>query len=90
MFKVLSLFLFLFNCAVLYDIECWAIKKQHVHKKCVLEMRILRWIRGKTRKDRIGNEEFCLHLWMASIDKKKKKKKEELSLEVIWLCAKES
>ena len=77
MFKVVSLFLFLFNCAVLYDIECWAIKKQHVHKKCVLEMRILRWIRGKTKKDRIGNEEFCLHLWMASIDFKKRKKKKE-------------
>ena len=38
---------------MLYDIDGWAIKKQHLHKMSIVEMRILRWIRGNTRKDKI-------------------------------------
>ena len=38
--------------AMLYGTECWAVKKQHIHKMSVVEMRMLRWISG-TQKDRI-------------------------------------
>ena len=37
---------------MLYGIECWAVKKQHVSKMNIVEMRMLRWMRGKTRRDR--------------------------------------
>jgi hypothetical protein len=39
--------------AMMYDAECWATKGQHVQKMSVAEMRMLRWICGHTRKDRI-------------------------------------
>ena len=42
--------------AMTYEAECWSIKKQHMHKKDVVEMRMLRWMCGKTRHDRIRNE----------------------------------
>ena len=29
----------------------WAVKKKHTHKMSVVEMRMLRWMSGKTRKD---------------------------------------
>ena len=34
--------------AMLYGTECWIVKKQHIHKISVIEMRILRWISGNT------------------------------------------
>jgi hypothetical protein len=42
--------------AMMYDAECWATKGQHVQKMSVTEMRMLRWICGHTRKDRIRND----------------------------------
>ena len=42
--------------ALLYGTECWAIKSQHEHKFNVAEMRMLRWMSGHTRKDRIRND----------------------------------
>ena len=36
----------------------WVVKKQHFHKMNVAEMRILRWIRGNTKKDGIQNEKI--------------------------------
>ena len=41
--------------AMLYGAECWAANKQ-VHKMSVAEMRMLRWMSDKTRKDKIRNE----------------------------------
>jgi len=41
--------------ALLYGAECWPIKKTHVQKLMVTEMRIIRWICGYTRKDKISN-----------------------------------
>ena len=40
---------------MLYETECWA-TKEHVDKMSVIEMRMLRWMSGKTRKDRVRNE----------------------------------
>ena len=34
-------------------IECWPIKKQHMHKMDTVEMRMLRWMSGKSRKYKI-------------------------------------
>lgn len=34
------------------------VKKQHVYKISVIEMRLLGWISGNTSKDRIQNEEI--------------------------------
>ena len=31
---------------MLYGIECWVIKKQHVHKMSSAKMRMLTWISG--------------------------------------------
>ena len=45
-----------------YGEECWPIKKQHMHKMNVVEMRMLRWMCGKIRKDKIRNDRFREHL----------------------------
>ncbi|VFQ90249.1 unnamed protein product [Cuscuta campestris] len=42
--------------AMLYGAECWAVKKTHVRRLHAVEMRMLRWMCGKTRCDRISNE----------------------------------
>ena len=41
---------------MLYGTECWATNREHTHKMSVTEMRMLRWMCGKTRKDKIRNE----------------------------------
>ena len=42
--------------AMLYGTECWAVKCQHESKLSVAEMRMLRWMSGHTRQERIRNE----------------------------------
>ena len=39
--------------AMLYGTECWPTKRRHVQQLGVAEMRMLRWICGHTRKDRV-------------------------------------
>ena len=39
-----------------YGAECWAIRKKYENRLLVAEMRMLRWIRGKTRKDHVRNQ----------------------------------
>lgn len=46
------------------------IKKQHLHKMTVADMRMLRWRCGKTRIDRIRDACFREHLGVASIGQK--------------------
>ena len=38
-----------------YGAECWAVRKKDENRLHVAEMRMLRWIRGKTRKDHVRN-----------------------------------
>ena len=38
-----------------YGAECWAVRKKDENRLHVAEMRTLRWIRGKTRKDHVRN-----------------------------------
>ena len=42
--------------AMMYGAETWAVKKAQEKKLDVVEMRILRWISGVTKQDRIRNE----------------------------------
>lgn len=36
--------------------ECWATRKQEVQKMNVIEMKMLRWMSGRTIKDGIRNK----------------------------------
>ncbi|KAF3664671.1 putative DNA-directed RNA polymerase IV subunit 1-like isoform X2 [Capsicum annuum] len=42
--------------AMLYGAECWPIKNSHVQKLKVVEMRMLFWMCGFTRADKVRNE----------------------------------
>ena len=53
--------------AMTYGAECWPIKKQHMHKMDVAEMRMLRWMCGKTSKEKNRNGRFREHLGVATI-----------------------
>ena len=55
---------------MLYGTECWVVKKQHIHKISVVEMRMSKWIGGNIMKDRMLNEEICLKIDVAPIDEK--------------------
>lgn len=56
--------------AMLYGVKCWAANKQQVHKMSVAEMRMLRWMSGKTKKDKIRNEFIRGNLGTAPIGDK--------------------
>ncbi|KAL6507853.1 hypothetical protein OROGR_024048 [Orobanche gracilis] len=56
--------------ALLYGIECWAVKQCHVQKMNVAEMRMLRWMCGHTKKDRLRNEVIREKVRVASIEYK--------------------
>ncbi|GMQ11846.1 hypothetical protein CsSME_00054325 [Camellia sinensis var. sinensis] len=45
--------------AMLYGMECWATKKQHVDKMSVAEMRMLRWMCVVKRCDTVTREWKC-------------------------------
>ncbi|VFQ83605.1 unnamed protein product [Cuscuta campestris] len=56
--------------AMLYGTECWAVKKTHVRRLHAAEMRMLRWMCGKTRLDRIPNEVIRRQVGMALVEDK--------------------
>jgi hypothetical protein len=56
--------------AILYGTECWPIKRQQVNKMSVAEMRMLRWMCGKTRRDRVRNETVREIVGVAPIEEK--------------------
>ncbi|XP_070019562.1 uncharacterized protein [Nicotiana sylvestris] len=43
---------------ILYGDECWLVKNSHIQKMNVAEMRVLRWMYGHTRLDKIRNEDI--------------------------------
>ncbi|GMP22599.1 hypothetical protein CsSME_00000546 [Camellia sinensis var. sinensis] len=55
---------------ILYGTECWTTKNQHVDKMSIAEMRMLRWICGKTVKDIIRNEYIREWVGVAPIEDK--------------------
>ncbi|KAL5170118.1 Regulatory-associated protein of TOR 1 [Glycine soja] len=56
--------------AILYGTECWAVKSQHENKVGVAEMRMLRWMCGKIRQDKIRNEAIRERVGVAPIVEK--------------------
>ena len=44
--------------------------KQHIHKLSVAKMRMLKWISGKTMRDRLRNEYIWEHLGVALVGDK--------------------
>ena len=56
--------------AMLYGAECWPVKKQHEHKMGVAEMRMLRWMCGHTRMDKIRNEDIRNKVGVAPVEEK--------------------
>jgi hypothetical protein len=55
---------------MMYDAKCWATKGQNVQKISVAEMRMLRWVCGHIRKDRIRNDDIRDKLEVAPIQEK--------------------
>ena len=56
--------------AMLYGSECWALKGQQEKKLGVAEMRMLRWMSGYTRLDKIRNEYIRNEIGVAPIEAK--------------------
>jgi len=56
--------------ALLYGPECWPIKKSQVQRMRVVEIRMIRWICGHTRLDKIKNEVIRGKIGVASIEDK--------------------
>ncbi|KAG5592657.1 hypothetical protein H5410_043171 [Solanum commersonii] len=62
--------------ALLYGAECWPVKNTHVQKMHVAEMRMLRWMCGHTRSDKIRNEVIQEKVGVASVVDKAKDRDE--------------
>lgn len=43
---------------MLYEVDCWATKKQHKHKMGVTEIRMFSWMCGHLSMDKIKNEDL--------------------------------
>ena len=56
--------------AMLYGAECWPTKRRHIQQLSVAEMRMLRWICGHTRRDRVRNDDIRERLGVAPIEEK--------------------
>ena len=56
--------------AMLYGAECWSTKRRHVQQLSVAEMRMLRWICGHTRMNRVRNDVIHDRLGVAPIKEK--------------------
>ncbi|OIT40319.1 exocyst complex component sec6 [Nicotiana attenuata] len=56
--------------AMLYGAECWPVKNSHVQRMKVAEMRMLRWMCGLTRLDKIRNEVIREKVGVALVEEK--------------------
>jgi hypothetical protein len=55
---------------MLYGVKCWATKRRHVQQLSVAEVRMLRWICGHTRRDRVRNNDMRERLGVAPVKEK--------------------
>jgi hypothetical protein len=55
---------------MMYDVECWAKKGQHILKINVVRMQMLRWIYGHKRRDQIRNDDIRDKLGVTPIQEK--------------------
>ena len=56
--------------ALLYEVECWPIKKTRVQRLMVAEMRMIRWMCGFIRLDKIRNEVIIEKVGVVPIEEK--------------------
>ncbi|KAG5591265.1 hypothetical protein H5410_041779 [Solanum commersonii] len=52
---------------ILYGTVCWLVKNSHVQKMKVVEIRMLKWMCGHTRGDKIRNEDIRDKIGMAFV-----------------------
>jgi hypothetical protein len=55
---------------MLYGAECWPTKRRHIQQLSVAEMRMLCWICGHTRLDRVRNDDIRDRLGVAPCEEK--------------------
>jgi hypothetical protein len=55
---------------MLYGAECWPTKIRHIQQLSVAEMRMLCWIYGHTRLDRVRNNDIRDRLRVVPIEEK--------------------
>ncbi|XP_075087676.1 uncharacterized protein LOC142169677 [Nicotiana tabacum] len=60
---------------MLYRVEYWPIKKSHIQKLNVVKMRMLIWMCGHTRRDKIRNEYIRDMVGVAPIEDKLRESK---------------
>ncbi len=56
--------------AILYGSKCWALKESYVSKIRVTEMKMLRWMSGYTRLDKVCNESIRKKVRVVPIEDK--------------------
>jgi hypothetical protein len=56
--------------AMLYGAECWPTKRRHVQQLSIAEMRMLQWICGHIRRDRVQNDNIRKRLGVAPVEEK--------------------
>ena len=56
--------------ALLFDAECWPVKRYHIQRMQVAEMRMICWMCGHTRLERIRNEVIRSKIGVANIEDK--------------------
>ncbi|XP_070003183.1 uncharacterized protein [Nicotiana sylvestris] len=56
--------------AMMYGAECWPVKNSNTQKMRVAEMRMLRWMCGHTRMDKIRNDDIREKVHVAPIEDK--------------------
>jgi hypothetical protein len=55
---------------MLYEAQWWPTKRRHVQQLSVAEMRMLRWICGNTKRDRVQNDDIRERLGVTLVKKK--------------------
>ncbi|XP_070007691.1 uncharacterized protein [Nicotiana sylvestris] len=55
---------------MMYEVECWPVKNSHIQKMKVTEMRMLTWMCGNTKMDKIRNDDIREKVRVAPIDDK--------------------
>ncbi len=56
--------------AMLYGIECWALKESYMSKIRIAGKRMLRWMSGHTRLDKVRNESIKENIGIVPIEDK--------------------
>ncbi|XP_070043830.1 uncharacterized protein [Nicotiana tomentosiformis] len=61
--------------AMMYGTKCWHVKNSHIQKMKVEEMRMLRWMCGHTRMDKIRSDDIREKVGVAPIDDKMRERR---------------